>query len=199
MSRPIDFYFDFSSPYGYLASAKIDALAAKYGRTVAWRPILLGIVFKTTGGRPLPELPLKGEYVKKDFERSARFHGIPYRTPTAFPVGTMTATRAYWSLHARDPAKAVDFAKALYKAYFVDDANISDMETVIKVAQRIGIDADQVTAGVNDPAVKERVKLEIESAITRNVFGSPYVIVDGEPFWGIDRFDQLERWLQKPF
>lgn len=199
MSTAIDFYFDFSSPYGYFASAKIDELAAKYGRTVAWRPILLGIVFKTTGARPLPELPLKGDYVRKDFERSARFHGIPYRTPAAFPVGTMSATRAYWWLQATDPAKAVDLAKGLYKAYFVDGANISDTGEVIKAAQGIGLGADEVAAGINDPAVKEKVKMEIESAIARNVFGSPYVIVDNEPFWGMDRFDQLERWLQKPF
>ena len=199
MNTAIDFYFDFSSPYGYFASAKIDALAAKYGRTVAWRPILLGIVFKTTGGRPLPELPLKGEYVRSDFERSARFHGIPYRTPIAFPVGTMSAVRAFWWLQATDPAKAVALAKALYRAYFVDGANISDTGEVIKSAQGIGLGADEVAAGINDPAVKEKVKMEIESAIARNVFGSPYVIVDNEPFWGVDRFDQLERWLQGPF
>jgi len=199
MNTAIDFYFDFSSPYGYFASAKIDALAAKYGRTVAWRPILLGIVFKTTGGRPLPELPLKGEYVRSDFERSARFHGIPYRTPIAFPVGTMSAVRAFWWLQATDPAKAVALAKALYRAYFVDGANISDTGEVIKSAQGIGLGADEVAAGINDPAVKEKVKMEIASAIARNVFGSPYVIVDNEPFWGVDRFDQLERWLQGPF
>jgi 2-hydroxychromene-2-carboxylate isomerase len=199
MSTAIDFYFDFSSPYGYFASTKIDALAAKYGRTVAWRPILLGIVFKTTGGRPLPELPLKGEYVRRDFERSARFHGIAYRTPVAFPVGTMSAVRAFWWLQATDPAKAVALAKALYRAYFVDGANISDTGEVIKSARGIGLGADEVAAGINDPAVKEKVKMEIESAIARNVFGSPYVIVDNEPFWGVDRFDQLERWLHGPF
>jgi len=76
MSAPIEFYFDLSSPYGFLAAQKIDALAAKHGRSVDWRPVLLGVMFKETGMAPLTEIPLKGEYSKRDFARSARFHGI---------------------------------------------------------------------------------------------------------------------------
>ena len=83
MNAPIDFYFDFSSPYGYLAAQKIEALAAKYGRAVNWRPMLLGVAFKVTGGSPLPSVPLKGDYSKRDFLRSARFHGVPFREPRA--------------------------------------------------------------------------------------------------------------------
>ena len=71
--KPIDFYFDFSSPYGYFASQKIEALAEKHGRTVDWHPMLLGVVFKQTGAAPLTEIPVKGPYSKRDFARSARF------------------------------------------------------------------------------------------------------------------------------
>ena len=73
MLQPIDFYFDFSSPYGYFASTQIDALAAKFKREVTWRPFLLGVVFKVSGAKPLIELPLKGDYFKHDFERTAGF------------------------------------------------------------------------------------------------------------------------------
>jgi 2-hydroxychromene-2-carboxylate isomerase len=76
MAAPIDFYFDFSSPYGYLAAQKIEALAAKHGREVDWHPVLLGVIFKETGSAPLTMVPLKGDYSRRDFERSARFHGI---------------------------------------------------------------------------------------------------------------------------
>jgi 2-hydroxychromene-2-carboxylate isomerase len=197
MAAPIDFYFDFSSPYGYFGSTKIEALAAKYGRTVNWKPVLLGIIFKTTGGAPLPTLPLKGDYARTDFERSARFLGVPYRTPSVFPIGTMSATRAFYWLQAQDPAKAVALAKALYKAYFVDNVNISDNAAMLNVASGMGLQADEVSAGINDAAVKDKVKAEVEAAIAAGVFGSPYVIVDKEPFWGVDRFDQLDRWLAK--
>ena len=80
---PLEFHYDFSSPYGYLAAQKIGALAARHGRTVEWNPILLGVVFRQTGTAPLTEIPLKGEYSKRDFARSARFHGLPpFRMPS---------------------------------------------------------------------------------------------------------------------
>ena len=82
MANPIDFYFDFSSPYGYFAGEKIDALAAKHGRAVTWRPILLGAVFKITGGQPLPTIPMKGSYAAHDLARSARYFKIPFKLPS---------------------------------------------------------------------------------------------------------------------
>ncbi len=196
MAAAIDFYFDFSSPYGYLAATKVDALAARHGRTVAWRPMLLGVAFKTTGGQPLPMVPLKGDYSRHDFIRSARFHGIPYRQPTTFPISGVTPTRAFYWQQGSDPAKAVALAQALLRAYFTEDVNISSVDGVLAVAATLGIDADALTAGINDPAIKDRTRAEVEAAIARGVFGSPFMVVDGEPFWGMDRLDQLERWLK---
>jgi 2-hydroxychromene-2-carboxylate isomerase len=191
MAAAIDFYFDFSSPYGYLAAEKIDALAAKHGRTVTWRATLLGAAFKLTGASPLPSIPIKGEYAKRDFLRSARFHDVPLRIPGAFPVSTLAACRAFYSLNEKSQ---VPFAKAVYRAYFVDNVNIGEADNVLKVAASLGLKPD-----LSDPSLKERTKSEVETAIARGVFGSPYVIADGEPFWGIDRFDQLDRWLRGPF
>jgi 2-hydroxychromene-2-carboxylate isomerase len=200
MPAPIDFYFDFSSPYGYLASRKIDALAATHARTVNWRPILLGAAFKVTGAAPLPQLPLKGAYSMRDFLRSARFHGIPYRQPNPFPVSTIAAARAFYWLEERDPAKAVELAKALYNAYFTENLDISKPENVIQAATRLGVNAEELGAALNDPAVKERTRIEVDAAIAKGVFGSPYIVVDGEPFWGMDRLEQIDRWLAKgPF
>jgi 2-hydroxychromene-2-carboxylate isomerase len=94
MSAPIEFYFDLSSPYGFLAAQKIEALAAKHGRGVDWRPVLLGAMFRQTGMAPLTEIPLKGEYSKRDFARSARFHGIAgFRQPSRFPIPTQAPAR----------------------------------------------------------------------------------------------------------
>jgi 2-hydroxychromene-2-carboxylate isomerase len=192
MKAPIDFYFDFSSPYGYLASHKIEALAAKHSRGVKWRPMLLGAAFKTTGGAPLPTIPLKGDYAKRDFLRSARFHGVPFRHPEPFPVPTVAACRAFYSL--KDESDQLKLAKALYRAYFAENVNIGEADNVLKVAASVGCKPD-----INDQAVKDKTRAEVDAALAKGVFGSPYIIVDGEPFWGVDRFDQLERWLQAPF
>ena len=195
MPAPIDFHFDFSSPYGYLAAELIEALAAKHGRTVAWHPLLLGVIFKTTGGAPLTEVPMKGAYSMHDFARSARYHGVPYRMPSRFPIPAQTPSRIVLALRDRDPALAARVAKALYRAYFVDDKDIADPDVAAAVAGAAGADAAAARAAVDDPAVKEALKREVAQAIAAGVFGSPYFFVDGEPFWGVDRFDQLERWL----
>lgn len=197
MAHPIEFYFDYSSPYGYMASTKIDALAAKYGRVVLWRPILLGVVFKSTGGKPLPQVPMKGEYAQRDFVRSAKFWDVEFRQPSNFPISGVAPSRAFYWMEQKNPSQAPAVAQALYRAYFVDDVNIGDPEQVVAVCAKMGLPAEEVRAGLNDQDVKDILKAEVDKAMARGVFGSPYVIVDGEPFWGMDRFDQIERWLDK--
>jgi 2-hydroxychromene-2-carboxylate isomerase len=195
MAAPIDFYFDFSSPYGYIAAERIDGLAARHGREVAWRPILLGVVFKTTGQTPLPGIPIKGEYAKRDFARSARMHGIAFREPAQFPISTVTPVRAFYWQDARDPAKARQLALALYRAYFRDGIDISSPDATVAAGASCGLNADELRAGINDPAVKDRTRAAVEQAMAKGVFGSPYIVVDGEPFWGADRLEQAERWM----
>lgn len=195
MSQAIDFYFDFSSPYGYFAATKIDALAAKYGRATIWRPILLGAIFKVTGQQPLTTIPMKGSYAQHDLMRSSRWFGVPFKMPGKFPIATTAACRAFYWLNDRDPAAARALAQALYRAYFAEDRDISNPEVTANVAAKLGHDKEAVTQAINDAAVKERLKSEVDAAIERGVFGSPYIIVDGEPFWGSDRLDQIERWL----
>jgi 2-hydroxychromene-2-carboxylate isomerase len=196
MPAPIEFYFDFSSPYGYLGSQLIDALAAKHGRSVDWRPMLLGVVFKQTGVAPLTMIPLKGEYSKRDFLRSARYHGVTdFRMPSPFPIATQAAARIMLSAKAIEPALGVRVAKALYRGYFFDGRDISDPDTAAGVAAAAGLDRAAARASVEDPPMKEALKREVDGAIARGVFGSPFVFVDGEPFWGVDRFAQIDRWL----
>ncbi|HEX8010069.1 MAG TPA: 2-hydroxychromene-2-carboxylate isomerase [Casimicrobiaceae bacterium] len=196
MRAPIDFYFDFSSPYGYIASEKIEALAGRHGRSVAWHPILLGIVFRHTGGAPLTEVPLKGDYSRRDMVRSAKFHGVErFRLPSTFPVATQAPARIVLWLKRHDPSHVAAAVHALYRAYFADDLDISKADAAAAMAARGGADATAARAAIDDPAIKDELKAENERAIAAGVCGSPFVIVDGEPFWGVDRFDQIERWL----
>lgn len=195
MAKPIEFYFDFSSPYGYFAAENIDALAARFGREVIWRPFLLGVAHKLTGGKAPINVPLKDAYYKNDFERSARFYGLKYRLPSKFPIASLAPSRAFYWLNARDPVRAKALALALYRVFFIDDVDISDAENVVAVCARLGLDATEVRAALGDAAVKERFKYEVDRTVERGVFGSPYFIIDDEHFWGADRVDQIERWL----
>jgi 2-hydroxychromene-2-carboxylate isomerase len=195
MPNPVEFYFDFSSPYGYFASEKIDALAAKHGREVIWRPFLLGVAFKTTGGAPLPSIPMKGPYHLRDMLRTAKYLKVAYRHPSVFPISSVSPCRAFYWLDAKDPKRARELAKALYHAYFVDDVDISSAENTVAVCAKFGLKADEVRSGIGDQAVKDRTRAEVDKAIALGAFGSPYVVVDGEPFWGSDRLEQLDKWL----
>jgi len=193
---PIDFYFEFSSPYGYIASQLADDFEKRVGRPLRWRPFLLGPVFKITGQPPLVEIPMKGEYSRHDFLRSARMHKVPYKQPSKFPIGTVAAMRAFYWLDDRNSVQARALATALYKAYFVDGIDISAPATVIEIARSAGIDATALATALEDPALKERAKKEVDNAIAANVFGSPFFIADGESFWGVDRMPMLEEWIR---
>ncbi len=196
MATPIDFYFDFSSPYGYIASHLIDDLAAKHGRTVVWHPILLGAVFKTTGMAPLMGIPLKGDYTRKDFPRTAKFYGVDVAVlPEPFPFSSIHAVRSFYWLQPDRPEKATALAKRLIDLAFSGHA-INSAEIVAGEAAKIGIDPDALLTAIETPEIKDRVRTENDAAMALGVFGSPYVIADGEPFWGVDRFEQLDKWLE---
>ena len=196
-SSPLDFYFDFSSPYGYLASHRIDELAGRHGRTVIWRPFLLGVVFRETGQTPLKGQKMRGPYHEHDFARSARRLGITFNPPPNFPFPAQAASRGFYWLADRDPAQAVAFAKAVYRAAFAEARNVTEIDRLVEIAQSVGADPAAFRAGLADPAIKERLKIETDGAIARGVFGSPFIFVDGEAFWGHDRLDQIEEWLKR--
>lgn len=194
---PIDFYFDFSSPYSYLLSEKIDALAARFGRSVRWRPILLGAVFKASGSAPLTlQFAPKAAYSILDFQRSARFMGLPYRHPDVFPMASQYAARACYWLDEQQAALARPFAQAVFRALFVDNTDISSLDNVLEIAARCGVDRDILSAAAQSPELKARLKNEVDAAIALGVFGAPYLLIDGEPFFGADRLPQIERWLE---
>ncbi|MCU0951358.1 MAG: 2-hydroxychromene-2-carboxylate isomerase [Burkholderiaceae bacterium] len=196
MPAPIEFYFDFTSPYAYLLSEQIEAVATKYGRSVKYRPTLLGVVFKQTGGAPLIEIPMKGVYSRRDFARSARFAGVKYEQPDPFPMSSVNAARALLWLQGSGSAKSVSFVHTVFRAYFTQNRNISEMPVLLSIAEELGIDQAALAAAVQDAAIKDKLKAAVEESIRRGVFGAPFVFVDGEPFWGNDRLAQIERWLQ---
>ena len=191
MAEPIDFYFDFSSPYGYLASTEIDALAARHGRSVTWRPFVLGAAFKLTGQRALTEQPLRGDYARRDFARSARLLDVPLKMPEPFPFFALAASRAcYW---VEVPSQAKALAKALYHTAFGEGRDITPVPVVAEIARGLGIEG--LEQGLEQPATKAALRDATDQALARGVFGSPFFFVDGEPFWGHDRLGQLDRWL----
>jgi len=194
---PIAFYFDFSSPYSYIASEWVEALAARHGRTVNWHAILLGATFQVTDIKSPVSYPLKREYTLRDFERSACYAGVPFKNPENFPIPTQNAARISWALKDDLGAdRASQWARHCLRAYFARGADLSDPQALRALAAEFGMNADEAEAMWNDPKRKARLKAVNDAAIAQGVFGAPYFFVDGEPFWGNDRRAQIERWLE---
>lgn len=194
--RPIDFYFEFASPYGYLASLEIDKLAAKYGREVNWRPFMLGAAFKITNSAPNMTIPMKGAYLYRDVERCAKLMGVPLTNPKISPMNSLAAMRAFYWLSDTDPAKAVALAKAVYHEHWGEGRDLSLLEAVAETADSIGVDGAALFVATQDPVVKDRLKQETQKAIERGAFGSPFFFVDDEAYWGHDRLSHIEHQLQ---
>jgi 2-hydroxychromene-2-carboxylate isomerase len=196
VSKPLDFYFEFYSPYGYLASLQIDEIAERHGRQVNWKPFMLGATFKITGHGPLIGTPMMGEYTMKDLHRSARLRGATFRFPDEFPKASLNCARAYYALVDDQPDKAKALAKAIYHAIFGLGQDGTKIELIAELAEALGIDAPFIKDAIQTPEIKDRLKQETQAAIDRGVFGAPFIFVDDQPFWGNDRLDQINHWLE---
>ena len=192
---PVEFYFDFSSPYSYVASEWIEAVAARHGRAVRWHAILLGATMQAAELKPPVAYPLKREYSYADFARSARFEGLPYAQPAPFPIPTQNAARVFWWLAEQDPARAAAWAHAGLRAYFTRGVPLNDAAALRALCGEAGLDATAAEAAWNEPRYKDRLKAENDAAIAAGLFGAPSIVIDGEVFWGNDRKPQVERWL----
>jgi 2-hydroxychromene-2-carboxylate isomerase len=193
MTPALSFHFDFISPFGYFASLRIEDLAARHGRSVAWHPMLLGIsVMKVMGLKPLLDTPLKGPYTERDVLRYAREHSVPMQRRPSDPVmNPLACGRALAWVNRHQPQRAAEVAHAIYGAYWGQGLDLSTPDSLVPF---VGAEVAQAAAGEEAAAL---LRAEVDAALQAGVFGSPTVVVDGEPFWGIDKFEQIDRWLSR--
>ena len=163
-TTPIAFYFDFSSPYSYIASEWIEALAARHGRSVDWRAILLGATYQAAELKSPVSYPIKREYSLRDFDRSARYAGVPFTLPRKFPIPTQNAARIFWSLHAEDPARATAWARHGLRALFARGVDLSDPAALEALAVEFGLAPGAAGTIASDPVWKAGLKAANDAA-----------------------------------
>lgn len=190
----LEFWFDFSSGYAFFAAQEVEGLAARLGRPLLWRPFLLGAAYKVTGARGLSATPLKRDYARRDWARIARQKGLRFTLPEGHPLIALPATRAFYWIEDQRPDQAPAFARRVFAAYYGEGLDTASPAAVAALAPEFGLRAEALLAGIADPALKDRVRRIGEEAVARGVFGSPFFILDGEPFWGWDRMAMLEEW-----
>jgi 2-hydroxychromene-2-carboxylate isomerase len=196
MTKTVEFYFDFGSPYSYLAYKALPAIAAAHGAQIVWRPMLLGGVFKATGNHSPIEIPAKGKWLNRDLERWAARYGAAFEHNPHFPINTLVLMRGAAGMQMR----GTDFHKyvgTIFHAMWAEPRNLGDPAELAAVLRQDGFDADAFQALVNDTAVKERLKKNTEEAVARGVFGAPTFFVGEDMYWGQDRLDFVAEALSK--
>jgi 2-hydroxychromene-2-carboxylate isomerase len=191
---PVEFYFEFASPYAFLASETIEALCARLGVPLVWRPFMLGPILKRTGARPLFGTDPRSAYTRTDCFRWARLHGIPLRHWGEAPVNSLQAARGALWLEGRPCLPA--YVHACYRAHFVHGRDLADVPVLAEIVAGLGEDGDAFRAAIAAPALKQRLIERTEEAFARGVFGAPTFFHGDEMLWGNDRLPLLERLIQ---
>jgi len=189
----IEFFFDCSSPWTYLAFHNIQSVAQEIDVPLRWRPILVGGVFNSVNPSVYAQrespVPVKLAYMQKDIQDWARFSGLKITMPpTVFPVNSVKVMRAcLWLLEHQGAQKMQEFARAVFETYWSHDQDISQDAVITAVCNRCDIDAPQLLHGIITQAIKDQLKANTEELVRRGGFGSPTMFVGDDMYFGNDR------------
>jgi 2-hydroxychromene-2-carboxylate isomerase len=189
----IDFYYDIGSPYSYLCASQIGGVAAKHGREVRWRPMLLGAVFKATGNEMPARVPAKATWMLRDLALWAKSYGVPFTFPPSFPPNTVRAMRA--CVFAGERGKAREMSLALFEGYWSRGIDPSSEDGLQQASASAGLAASEVLAAIETQPIKDALRKITDEAIARGVFGAPAIFVGDQLFWGNDRLPLVDRLL----
>jgi 2-hydroxychromene-2-carboxylate isomerase len=197
----IEFFFDCSSHWTYLAFHNIQPLATAFGVEISWRPILVGGIFNTINPsvyatREHP-VPVKSRYMAKDLADWARLAGLAIKMPpTVFPVNSVKAMRG--CIWLGKDSTMLPFVRAVFEAYWGDDKDISQDTVLTEICTRVGIDPAKFFAGIGEQAIKDQLKANTDEVMARGGFGSPTIFVDEtDMYFGNDRMPLIREALQR--
>lgn len=199
MARRLDFYFDCSSPWTYLAFHAIQPLAADMAAEIVWKPILVGGVFNAVNqtvyeGRAKPN-PRKQAYMLQDLSAWARLYGLDIAfPPKVFPVNSVKCMRG--AFVALDEGKLVPYATAAFEAYWGNDLDIAQEAVLADVATRAGLERQRFFASIETDSCKARLRTNTDELIARGGFGSPTIFVGDQMFFGNDRMPLIKAALE---
>jgi 2-hydroxychromene-2-carboxylate isomerase len=194
MARTLEFYFDYGSPYSYLADTQVEAIAKRAGATLVRKPMLLGGVFKATGNASPMTVEQKSKWSAFDLPMWAKHYGVPFQRNPFFPVNTLALMRG--AAAAQIDGLFERYHPAVYKAMWVDGCNLNDIAEVAKVLAAAGLDAQKFGNRIQEQDVKDRLKVTTDEAVARGIFGAPTSFVGDMMFFGNDRLPFVEMALK---
>lgn len=193
--RRFEFFFDYGSPYSYLADSRLPALAERTGAEIRYRPMLLGGVFKATGNQSpaLEPCEAKRSYGALELQRWVAHLGVPFRVNPHFPINTLLLMRT--AVAAQRAGVFEPFHRAVYPAFWAEGENLGEPDVVVREVEKAGLDARALLEAAGDPEVKAELRTTTEEAVARGAFGAPTFFVGDQMYFGNDRLDFVERAL----
>lgn len=189
MAKQLEFWFDLGSPAAYLAWKRLPQLLQRTGASAAYKPMLLGGVFKAQGNVSPVTIPAKGKWLLEDLARFARRDGVPLGYPPGFPINTLALMRVAIGLQMREPGRFAPYVDAMYDAIFGRSRDVRDEKVLAEALSGAGYDPAATLALAAEPEVKQALIRNTEEAVSRGVFGAPTFFVGNAMFWGQDRMD----------
>lgn len=191
---PLEFFFDFHSPWCYVAMPRLREIAAAHGRDIHWRPMHLANLIDRIGGRrPLEASPAFVQWFQQDLQDWARLRHLSLRYHPRFPLRPSRALRC--SVYAIEQGKGAAFIFKVMQAYWSENLDISDLEVLGDLAGAVGLDRQATVQAAADERFKQAIEANNEDAVRRGVFGAPTVIADSKLFWGNDRLEMMADYL----
>lgn len=194
MPKNVEFYYDFSSPYTYIASTRIEKVCEDNGAELEWKPFLLGGVFNETGVKPAVQIENKIAYLKKDLADTSRYYGVEFEFPEHFPLISVKPMRGAFA--ASERGLLLPYNRHLFRLYWTEGKDLSQDDILRAAVSEVGIDPDWFMARIVEQEIKDRLKDETSRAAARGAFGAPTIFVDDKMFWGNDRLDYLDKYLK---
>ncbi len=193
----LEFWFDFASPYSYVAAMQIEGLCRAAGVSLAWKPFLLGPIFELQGLKdsPFNVYPRRGAYMWRDLERLADKHGFPFRRPTRFPRSSTLAARVACVLV--DEPWCAEYVRRVFVANFADDSEIDDRHVLAGIMDGLGHPGASLIGVATSEAKRGLLRANTTRAIELGIFGAPNCVVDGEVFWGEEVLDDAIAWARR--
>ena len=191
----LDYYFDYASPYSYLANTQVPGLAKRTGAEVVYRPVLLGAIIVDSKNTPPPSVPAKARYLGPDIQRWVARYQIPFRFNPNFPLNSVRLLRG--ALVALEDGGFEAYHEAMFRAVWVAGTDLSDPRNIGKIARSSGLDGARLLERIEEPAIKDRLKTDTAAAVERGLFGLPTFFVGDAMFFGNDRLDFVEEALER--
>lgn len=193
--KQVEFFFDFGSPYTYLAYHQLPKIAKARNATIAWRPMLLGAIFQATGNSSPATVPAKGMHAMIDLERWAKHFDVPFSWNPHFPINTLQLMRGAVAMQMRGEEEFHRYVAAVFSAMFEKPRDMSKLPEIATVLEEAGFVPAEVLAMIQDDKVKQQLRANTDEALARGVFGAPAFFVGNEMFWGQDRLHFVDQAL----